>query len=215
MSHPLYRLSTMKKPAWLPSLFLEIVSIIIAVLLALAVNEWRETRSNNRLADTALMNIQEEIAENKRLFDTILPRHEALLDTLLDVDEKIKSGELSEDDDRADLEFVPLFVQDTAWQTALATQALIHMPYETVKVLSAVYTFQESYTRVTDHFIKSVFEIENHRDDLQAAQRQFAISALQTFVTYEKAMPHFYENALTTINGETSQAKTDDSTKEK
>lgn len=187
--------------SWLTSFVMEIISIIIAVLLALAVNEWREARSNAKIADQALRSIRDEILENKRMFEIILPQHLALLDTLIDVDAKIHRGELSEEEDRADLKFVPLFVQNTAWQTALATQALLHMPYETVKVLSEIYTFQGSYTNVTDHFIKAVFDINNNRDDLKAAQRKFAISALQTFVTYEKAMPQFYDKALNiTIN---------------
>ena len=118
------RINKSARAIWLPSLMLEVVSIIIAVLLALGVNEWRESRSHKKLADQALATIHDEIVENKKLFETILPHHKELLDTLIFVDNQIKNGLLSEDDDRAELQFVPLFVQHTAWQTALATQAL-------------------------------------------------------------------------------------------
>jgi hypothetical protein len=45
----------------LPELLLEAVSVVFAVLLALAVDEWRETRSRNALAARARASILEEI----------------------------------------------------------------------------------------------------------------------------------------------------------
>jgi len=63
----------------LPELILEAAFVVFAVLLALGVDEWRENRTNQKLADRTRDNIIEEIHAN--YFESISTRslHDSLL----------------------------------------------------------------------------------------------------------------------------------------
>jgi len=52
-------------------MFIEVFSIVLAVSLALFVNEWREVRSNQTRAEAALQNITNEIRSNRELLNVI------------------------------------------------------------------------------------------------------------------------------------------------
>ena len=54
---------------------LEMVSVFIAVFLALGVNEWRAHRKNMALAEQVLEAVIEEIGRNKNLIERMLPAH--------------------------------------------------------------------------------------------------------------------------------------------
>jgi hypothetical protein len=76
----------------LPELLLEAASVVFAVLLALAVDEWRETRSRNALAARARASILEEIRGNATELRNTRDNNRALLrhveEALLQINQK-------------------------------------------------------------------------------------------------------------------------------
>ncbi|MFQ5752605.1 MAG: DUF6090 family protein [bacterium] len=54
----------LRKPGTLTTLFIEITTIIIGVMLALLVNDWRESRNREAFMQATLENIANEIREN-------------------------------------------------------------------------------------------------------------------------------------------------------
>src|SRR5262245_21856053 len=63
----------------LPELLLEAASVVFAVLLALAVDEWRETQSQKALAARARASILEEIRGNESELRNTRDKNRALL----------------------------------------------------------------------------------------------------------------------------------------
>ncbi len=180
-------------------IMIEIFSIVFAVLLALAVNQWRENRASRVLAHDALHKIAQEMHKNSALIESILPIHQTFLDTVQVVIDKIDRGELPPDADLEDLQFIPIFLRDTAWQAAIATQALVHVDYEIVNVISEAYTYQDAYQKLMDDFLQATFSIDYHAKERSRAQLDAAYSAAQVFLRLGTEMPKLYSRALQCI----------------
>ena len=70
------------KKLFLGTLFIEIISIVLAVLLALAVDEWRENRANAQLARETLNRIIVELKLNVNELEDITKKHQTMHDQL-------------------------------------------------------------------------------------------------------------------------------------
>jgi deoxyribodipyrimidine photolyase len=121
----------------LQRLFMEFLSIVLGVLLALALNEWRENRSHQSQANAALFNIKNELQSNLRALTTL---HENNVETvkLMSEDPDAESGE--------ERKFIPgLQLRQTAWETFLSTNISNYVDYKTVLTLSETYSMQSVY----------------------------------------------------------------------
>lgn len=118
-------------------LLVEFLSIVLGVLLALALNEWRETRSHRSQAKAALMNVKNELQSNLEAL-TILHENNAKTVELMAENNNERSSE--------NRKFIPgLQLRETAWETFLSTGVSSYTDYETVLVLSETYSFQNVY----------------------------------------------------------------------
>lgn len=132
----------MAKRELLSKALFESALIVFSILLALAINEWKENRDHERLARQALENFEREIQENSSRVERGIPYHSHLLEAFK------KSRSVSEIPGWQGID-API-LQDTAWQTALATNALGQIRYDTVSALSRVYTSQKSFEKTSE-----------------------------------------------------------------
>jgi len=123
----------------LHNLLIEVVSIILGVTLALAVNEWRESRSHDEQAAAALVNIREEISANLKIMEFLHINNTATLNLM---------SQEQKPDSLSDQKFIPgLQIRETAWQTMLNTGISAYVQYETILMLSETYAMQEVYKK--------------------------------------------------------------------
>ncbi|MEQ9399707.1 MAG: hypothetical protein RJQ04_11145 [Longimicrobiales bacterium] len=124
----------------LGGLVLEAAMVVFAVLVALAVDEWREGRQRADLVDRARAAIEAELRANQAELaaggPTVASLH-AAVDTLV---RGLRAG-------RRDLSWeiqadIPDF-SDAAWQTARATGIMAHMDYPWVLQIARVYETQD------------------------------------------------------------------------
>ncbi|HWM89476.1 MAG TPA: hypothetical protein VN493_01775 [Thermoanaerobaculia bacterium] len=125
----------------LPELLLEAVSVVFAVLLALAVDEWRETRSRNALAARARASILEEIRNNESELRNTQDNNRALLrqveEALLQI--------LQKRDMALQFHFEIALLSSASWNTAQMTQAANFLDFDWVRRVSNVYELQGLY----------------------------------------------------------------------
>jgi len=125
--------------AWLgkipfQKLLIEVFSIVLAVLLALGVNQWREQEANEALARTALANVASELESNLKLLTLINTNNAAALESISD----------QEDDEP--VVFVPgLQLQEIAWESLLSTGVSTYVDYSTILMISETYSIQDVY----------------------------------------------------------------------
>ncbi|MEJ2203493.1 MAG: hypothetical protein P8170_05245 [Gemmatimonadota bacterium] len=119
----------------LPQLLLEVASVVFAVLVALAVDEWRQDRENGQLAQRALAGIATEIRGNLGELDDARDANRAML-VVLD------SALTSETPQGFGVHFEYALLSSAAWQTSQVTQAIHFVDYGLVQRIARVYDLQ-------------------------------------------------------------------------
>lgn len=140
---------------------IEVFSIVLGVLLALGVNEWREARAEDELATRALAQIRGEVERNDEVVQDRYPYHAAALDSLQSYVENLDPTLGVDDVNRARLgfsrggRFIPLF--SAAYEAARSSGALAHVDYETLSVLTSIYEMQETLMAQDDRLMELLF----------------------------------------------------------
>jgi hypothetical protein len=139
---PLIRDRTSSRIPWL-QLGLEAFFVLLGVLLALALDEWRQGRREQKVVALALQNIRNEIKENRAEVQRAIDWHRDLLSRL----EKTPDMNIS---------FKPAILRNNAWQAAQSSQAAANMQFSSVAAFSRMEDMQDLYqgfvTNVTPLF---------------------------------------------------------------
>ena len=175
----------------LPEIFIQALFLLIAVVLAFAVEEWREERELDRLAGEARLAILQEIERN----------HDELLESRTDTtaaiatlatalaaaaqgtplpDEVMKGFELS------------LF-SSAAWNTAQSTEASRRMDYAWMLQVSQTYELQAMVQQAQDGAVQSLVALRAAGDEGEkaAAARQL-LGHLRLYAGLGKALEEDY-----------------------
>ncbi len=186
----------MRKPAWLGEVIVQSIAIVISILLALWVDQWKQNRAAHELAIVSLSNFLTEIQQNEARIDDILPYHRGIRTM---VDGLVKSHAAKSETDFENEVGIdglrPPNLLETAWQTALATGALTHLDYETVSVLSLTYTTQDRFREDSRTGIQSVMQAANNGGGDAGAALRTADNYLRETVTSEENLRAFYAQA--------------------
>lgn len=121
---------------------LEAGFVVLGVVLAFAVNEWRQAREDRDRAEAALASVVEELRSNRQAVAEAREYHVGLLNRL-----QALRGE-GEEPTIADFPkgfIAPATPFRTAWESAADTGALADLPYDTVLRLSRLYAEQDRY----------------------------------------------------------------------
>ena len=115
---------------------LEVFSIVLGVLLALAVSEWQEDRHNQERTEAALSSVRAELEGNLRILEIVHSNNVDLIDRV-----ENNAGELTEND-----QFLPaLQISESAWTTLNATGLANFVDLELMATLSDTYSLIEVY----------------------------------------------------------------------
>jgi hypothetical protein len=169
------------------SVLTEVLSIVIGVLLALALNEWNENRIQTAKADEAIQNIILEIDSNIKLMVIVNKNNKAVIELLNN--ENVSSS--NEDNNQ---QFLPgLQIQDTAWKTLQSTGISQSIKYSTLYTLSNLYSLQEIYKKLGYNLIQNV---ANHRILLSVNEQSASNSIDSTVFTTDMELIESVESAL-------------------
>lgn len=169
-----------KRIPW-TQLFIEAVLVVLSVLLALALNSWRQSEINEDLATQSLRNFESEIRTNKAEVEEALSYHEMLIDTL-------QSGKPAQG-----IALKTAFIRDNAWETAQATQAVTYLNYDIVYQVSEVHDLQETYKRITYGVVQTLYMTTN------TGRGQAQLAMLYDLRDLEQLLLQSYEKLLAMI----------------
>lgn len=126
-------------------LALESVLIVVSVLLAFGLNEWRMQRADAQLTQNVIDGLYMEIQANLALLETMQPLHERLAESIATMDPAEIGNRAAFTvitEHRVDGGTLINPPAEAAWQTAVSTGALRLLDYETVSVVSRIYLGQ-------------------------------------------------------------------------
>ncbi|MEX2282116.1 MAG: hypothetical protein WEE89_06510 [Gemmatimonadota bacterium] len=190
------RLARLSTPTWLVRVFIESSFIMLSILLALAVDEWRENRSHRLLAQQSLMIFEREIRQNLARLDDVVPYHSGLVNVVA----QIRADPTRATDIRSIVEGLETNVMlNTAWQTALATGALTHMDVETVSALSLTYSLQQRFSEESRLSIPRIWVAGSLSRDELGRTIEETYAYLTDLLTSEQQLRGVYREALEII----------------
>jgi hypothetical protein len=144
-------------------LLLEVVSIVIAILLALGVNEWRDGLQRDARARAALAAIRSEVAGNRAQLVAVMPHHRSV--------ELAFSRLADEVDSHGTMTFrqfiyafsaanphgyMPFSGESTAWDLARTSTVLNDVDYRTRAALERTYAEQTFLGQIGQRVIEHV-----------------------------------------------------------
>lgn len=139
-------------------LFVEVALIAIGVFLGLWANNWHEDREHRAQARAALHNFASEMEANRNATQSNRQYHETLAREL----REFLGSEEPASDERFNktVHFQgmrPITFEHTAWDLALATQALSYLKPDLAFDISKVYTQQNAFQKLEDSFLTAAF----------------------------------------------------------
>jgi hypothetical protein len=180
----------------LPRLVLESFFIVLSVLIALAVNNWREARERVVRAEEARSVFLNEIAANRDLLvsDEYLGHHRRLRETYT------KAAAAGAADPGALFEsgLHPPALRDAAWRSLSTSGILADFPARDVLMLSDIYRTQADIDRRSGDLISGLSAPRADRDTpayQHDAARAFSMF-LNDLVPAEERLVKGYERAL-------------------
>jgi hypothetical protein len=133
--------------------------IVAGILTALALNQWIESRAHARQGVQALAEIDAELRRNRKLLGSVLAQQSAQLERLAKAEALLgadsfatpgldrRVGELVRGnllDDIGNINLAAL--QRSAWDTAVASQSLRHLPRGRAETMARVYAAMQEIT---------------------------------------------------------------------
>jgi hypothetical protein len=136
------------KRDWLWKMLLEVALIGVAVFLGMAADQWRTDRQHQQQARDALVRFRTEIATNKTAVASVKDYHTRIRQeaaAYLDAAPKSRDRVTL----KIDRGIGPVHFEHTAWDLALATQALVDIDSSLAFELARLYEQQRVYDGLT------------------------------------------------------------------
>lgn len=143
-------------------LLLEAGMIVFSILLALSLESWREMRKHDTIAREALVKIKVELARNVAEINRILPIQKASIEELAKLRDIVKTRKKNNIQMKTGLQ-APVLSR-AAWDSAMATQALAYMDFDTVLALSEIYNSHKWLERLEDQLVRVLVDPSSHAD---------------------------------------------------
>lgn len=184
----------------LPDILLESLFIVLALLGALALEEWREDKERQGFADRAQKAILEELKSNKNQLDDKRKVHTEMLELLT---KNLKTYE-ENGNKNADFDFSysMALLTSAAWDTARMTQSAQLMKFEDVRDYSKIYKFQELFVENQQKLIEMIMDIGDLEDDQYGKFTKGFIHRLTLLVEVNEMLSEIYGKAVSASENE-------------
>lgn len=183
---------------WLSRVVFESALITISIVVALALDEWRDNRQDQEIVERAIVNFLAEVRQNKARVEDSAPFNSGLRDVLA---RRYASGEIGSVSEFVSTveSYAPEVLQVTAWETALATGALAKMDYDVVSAMSLTYSLQTRYQQAVQVGVANLTSPQNLSADKLDLAAFNAIRYLNEVTRMEAELAIVYVEAAAVI----------------
>ncbi|MCG8460251.1 MAG: hypothetical protein MI919_28545 [Holophagales bacterium] len=143
-----------------PEILLEVVSVVLAVFLALAVNGWADEAQERRQAERARQGVLDEIDANYQELLSKYPQNRENLEQLRAAVEELRAfHEISDAGGEAVMpegvsaNFSLSLLSSASWRAAQLTLAVHHLEYSWISRVAKLYELQEIYDSRQDDLV--------------------------------------------------------------
>ena len=134
---------------------LEVLLIGTGVFLGLMGEQWRESRHHRELAESALHRFRTEIEANRKAVADVKDYHVQLRK---EIEAYLAATPKDRTTNSIHMRGVrPAFIEQTAWELAVATQALTYMDQELAFALSRMHLYEQVYLQLTQGMLQAMY----------------------------------------------------------
>ncbi len=183
---------------WLPRVLFESALIVMSILVALGLDEWRENREDEETVQLALSNFVREIQLNQTSVEDSAPFNQGLRSVLRN---RYQTDDIGSVDEFVNMveSFEPAVLQSTAWETALATGSLAKMQFELVSALSLTYSLQNRYQMASRTGMAELTSPQNLSEDKLNLAVYNSIRYLTDITSMEEELSVTYNEASAVV----------------
>ncbi len=184
--------------SWLPRVMFESALIVISILVALGLDEWRENREDEENVQLALSNFSSELLQNQSRIEDAAPFNRGLRNVLRN---RYQADDIGSVDEFVNMveSFVPVVLQSAAWETALATGSLAKMKYDLVSALSLTYSLQNRYQLTSRSGMDELTSPQNLSEDKLNLALYNSVRYLDEITDMEEELGVIYAEAFSVI----------------
>ncbi len=168
--------------------------IVISILVALYLDEWRDDRQDAENIEDALAYFVSEIQQNRARVEDAAPFNQGLRH-VLSRRQEVRAIESVATFVNIFESYNPVVLQSTAWETAIATGALAKMDYKLVSALSLTYSLQNRYQQVSQNGMAEMTSPQNLSEEKLDLAVYNAIRYLDTVTGMETELGVVYAEA--------------------
>jgi|GEM_PF-4424351 len=193
---------------WLKKSFLELVSVFIAIMLALWVDEWHEEKQRKEKIELAMSSVETELQKNYRSLVVAHKHQTGSLELIhsFHKDNKSINEELAESLHRQLYKrsmFHPSQLLDTAWQVLIRSQLMNYMDHQTILLYSTHYNYQKELMESQKSHGQSMTLAAIQNDSYISLMKIYAESInnlwwreLHTFNSFRNLPSQFFKDEL-------------------
>jgi hypothetical protein len=188
------------------SILIEVVLVAVGVFLALWANNWHEDHEHRAQAQAALRNFASEMEANRQATKRNRTYHETLVREL---EQFLRSKEPPNEErlyKEVHFEGVrPVIFEHTAWDLALATQALSYLKTDLAFDISKVYTQQNAFQTLENSYLASAFSPASLSSDNVKGFATAMVIYLRDVNQQEPAILQLYDKVIPEVNNALSR----------
>jgi len=185
-------------PKSIGSLLAEIAMISVAVFIGLLADQWNESRHHEEQARSALRNFRAEVLANQKEVARVQNYHQTVRGGLISLLTKGGQGTPAQDAHFDGIK--PVHFEHTAWDLAVATQALSYLDTELAYAISRIYSHQEAFETFENGFSQSAFGPSSFVAENRPAVLQAMVTYFNDVVVQEPLFLKQYETVVPQIN---------------
>ena len=181
--------------ARLPEILIEALFMLVAVVLAFAVEEWREERELDGLAEEARLAIVQEVQRNR---EELLESRDETSGAIASLEAALAAARSEEPETKelaVNLELAVL--SSAAWRTAQATEASRRMNYAWMLKTSQAYELQAMYQQAQWAAVEALVSLRTTGDEAaQAASERALLGRLRLVNSLGQALEEDFSALL-------------------
>ncbi|MEI5983831.1 MULTISPECIES: hypothetical protein [Sphingobacterium] len=167
----------------------EIIPVIAGILIALFIDNWNSQRKDKIYINQVLTTINSELKDSKEDIRTIIPQHEALIDSLefYENDSNISILEVVKNAMGINIPQV----KSNAWKS-VSNAKIDLIDYEKITSLSNIENEKELLNKKSDFLMSFLYSNINEKDkNVKQTLKMIIMDILQTEKTMLKRIEHF------------------------
>ncbi|GAA4360944.1 hypothetical protein [Kangiella marina] len=164
-------------------LIFESLLVILSVLLALALNSWREAQAHQELAERALQEVVDEVEANCLRIISFQSYHEAVAAG----DEKPSGIQVG-------------YLRNDAWEIAKTTQASSYLDYEILSLIGEINANQSDHRAIVQAYIEALFIRSLRIETVEELHQEGERAVIRELYRIQSKLLTNYQRLQQTIN---------------